>query len=134
MDNSNDIGIVILSNNINYNINEITKGVFEIIYSFMDNPKKYKKIKDYHKYEGLYRSKWGDSIILAINGRLIEFNPQFNSPMVYNNTLKLQDKNEFLIESKNNFESIGETAKFELDKKGKVVRLFWGPTPAIKIA
>ena len=93
-----------------------------------------KKISNQKKYEGIYRSRWNDEIIVGSDVNLIAFDPQTNSPVKNGTLLRLREKDKFAMETKSNFDSQGEFATFIFEKKTKRVKtLLWGATPMIRL-
>lgn len=137
LDVENDIGVVVLSNSNDSSASEINDGILTMVYSFVDKKTEMaagKKLHHPEKYEGAYRSRWGDEIIVHVGNMLIAFDPQTNSPMQYATLLPWKEKHAFLMETKVNHDSPGELARFVLDKKsGKAKKLFWGSMPLDRI-
>jgi D-alanyl-D-alanine carboxypeptidase len=134
LDDKNDIGVIVLSNSQRCNSSLLVNNIFEFIYYFLDG-KKYLKNSGksgLKKYQGLYRGRWADELIIEINGYLIDIDPEFFSPIHGMNILNPIGKNEFLIEGEDNHDSFGEKAHFVLDKKGKLARLVYGATYTVK--
>jgi CubicO group peptidase (beta-lactamase class C family) len=137
LDLENDLGIITLFNRDNIFSFWFHQGIFESLYKFLDEKNKYlsgEKIKNQEKYEGIYRSRWGDMIILGIDTKLIAFDVRVISPLKEGALLLPKRKDEFLIETKNNFDSVGEAVKFIFDsRKKKAKKLIWGSTPFLRI-
>ncbi len=137
LDVENDIGVITLSNTNDSSSGSISQGIFEIIYKFADEKNKYtdgKKISKPEKYEGAYRSKWGDEIVVGIDANLVAFSPKTNSPVKNGTLLKPKGKNKFIMYSKSNFEATGEFAYFVFGKsKNRASKLIWGSTPSERL-
>lgn len=137
LDVENDIGVITLSNTNDSSSGSIKQGIFETIYKFADEKRKYiegKKISTQEKYEGAYRSKWGDEIVVGVDANLVAFSPKTNSPVKDGTLLKPKGKNKFVMDSKFNFDSPGEFADFVFGKnKRKANKLIWGSTPSERI-
>lgn len=137
LDVENDIGVITLSNTNDSSSGLIKQGIFETIYKFADEKSKYiegKKISTQEKYEGAYRSKWGDEIVVGVDANLVAFSPKTNSPVKDGTLLKPKGKNKFVMDSKFNFDSPGEFADFVFGKnKRKASKLIWGSTPSERI-
>jgi len=133
LDVENDIGVIVLSNTNDSSAGPIQQGIFETIYKFADEKDKYtngKKILNQEKYEGAYRSRWGDEIVVGLDTNLIAFNSTTHSPVKDSVLLKPKGKNKFVMESKSNFGSNGECATFVFgENKHKANKLIWGSTP-----
>ncbi len=137
LDVENDIGVITLSNTNDSSSGSISQGIFETIYKFADEKNKYtdgKKISKPEKYEGAYRSKWGDEIVVGIDTNLVAFSPKTNSPMKNGTLLKPKGKNKFIMDSKSNFDATGEFADFVFGKsKSRASKLIWGSTPSERL-
>ncbi len=137
LDVENDIGVIVLSNSNDSSASEINDGILTTIYSFVDKTVEMtagKKLRHPEKYEGAYRSRWGDEIVVYVENKLIAFDPQTNSPMQRVTVLSWKEKQAFLMETKVDYDSPGELARFVLDKKlGKAKKLFWGSMPLDRI-
>lgn len=133
LDVENDIGVITLSNTNDSTAGAINTGIFETIYKFVDEKSKYgegKKIPSQEKYEGAYRSRWGDEIVVGIDTNLVAFDPKTNSPVKNGALLKSKGKDKFVMETKSNFDFPGEFASFVFEKKDKKAkRLIWGSMP-----
>lgn len=137
LDVENDIGVITLSNTNDSSAGSINQGIFETIYKFADEKNKYtngKKISKPEKYEGAYRSKMGDKIVVGISANLVAFSPKTNSPVKNGTLLKPKGKNKFIMDSEFNFDSPGEFADFVFGKsKSKASKLIWGSTPSERL-
>jgi CubicO group peptidase (beta-lactamase class C family) len=136
LDIENDIGVITLSNTNDSSAGAINIGIFETIYDLVDDIDDkdiyadVKKLPDEKKYEGAYRSRWNDRIIVGINGKLVAFDPKVNSPLKNKTLLKPRGKDRFIMETKFNFDSPGEIAKFVFEKgEARAKKLIWGSTP-----
>lgn len=132
-----DIGVIVLSNSNDNSAGPIHHGIFETIYKIVDEENKYhdsKKIVDPKKYEGTYRSKWSDKIIVGLDKNFIAFCPDTHSPVKEGTPLKPKGKDTFIMDSKFNFDSPGEYARFVFGKnKRKASKLIWGSTPSERL-
>lgn len=137
LDTKNDIGIITLSNTIENFVSSINKGIIETIHGLVDEKNKYnldKKLLGSEKYKGIYRSRWSDEAVCAIGENLVVFNVGSNSPLKDNLLLTSSGKDEFIIETKNNFDSIGEITRFVFNKKNrKAEKVIFGATPADRL-
>lgn len=134
LDIENDIGVITLTNTNDSSCGPINTGIFETIYKFIDEKSNYgkgKKISSQEKFEGVYRSRWNDTIVVGIDTCLIALSPQSNSPVKNGTLLKLKGKNKFFMEKKSHYDSIGEYATFIFKGKSKkAARLVSGATPS----
>ena len=137
LDVENDIGVVVLSNTNDSSAGQIQQGIFETIYKFADEKSKYnegKKILSQEKYEGAYRSRWSDHIVVGLDANLIAFIPKTNSPAKDSTLLKPKGKNKFVMDSKFNFDTPGESVRFIFgNNKHKASKLIWGSTPSERL-
>ncbi len=137
LDTENDIGIITLTNTNDSSCGSINTGIFETIYKFIDEKSKYgkdKKIPNQEKFEGVYRSRWGDTIVVGIDTNLVAFGPKANSPVKDGTLLKSKGKNKFLMATKSNFDSPGEFATFIFEHKAKrATKVMFGATPSERL-
>ncbi len=137
LDTENDIGVITLTNTNHSSCGSINSGIFETIYKFIDEKSKYgegKKIPNQEKFEGAYRSRWGDTIVVGIDTNLVAFGPQANSPVKDGTLLKPKGKNRFLMATQSNFASPGEFAVFIFERKAKrATKLVFGATPSERL-
>lgn len=137
LDTQNDIGVITLTNTNDSSCGSINTGIFETIYKFIDEKNKHsvgKKILNQDKFEGAYRSRGGDTIIVGIDANLVAFGPKTNSPLKDATILKARGKNKFLMETKSNFDSPGELATFIFDKKVKqAAKVIFGASPSERL-
>ncbi|MDQ5976262.1 MAG: Beta-lactamase protein [Patescibacteria group bacterium] len=131
-DKENEIGVIVLCNTIDANAALFNKGIFETIYRLHALKKQSNKI-EINKYEGLYRSRWGDNVVLGINGQLMVFDPSTDSPLKYNSSLLYSGKGLFIIETKNNFWFRGEPARFLFQGRRKATTMILGTWPNERI-
>jgi D-alanyl-D-alanine carboxypeptidase len=79
---------------------------------------------DWNQYVGTYRSPWGDSEVLILNGELVVINPTLDNPKDSILRLIPEGKHTFRITAeKKHFGAIGELAVFEFGPDGKVMRM-----------
>lgn len=89
-----------------------------------DKPEK-KEAKDWSKYTGKFRSRWGDAEVLVYNEELIMIAPQLPDSMAEYTTLKHVEGEKFQMISPG-YGSHNEYAVFEFDETGKIKRLKTG--------
>lgn len=137
LDTENDIGVIVLSNTLESKAGFINRGIFETIYNLLNSEVDHSKRKSSfsrEKYEGVYRSRWGDDAVIGLKDKLIVFNPTEDFPLKRKTSLKPVKKDQFLMESNLNFDSPGEIARFIFNKGDKKARkMFWGSTPSERI-
>ena len=82
--------------------------------------------QDLQKYVGKYRSPWGDTQILLLNGELVAIDPSEADPVADMITLHPAGDEQFIIKMKSGFGAPEEMAHFEFDQEGKVARVYLG--------
>lgn len=132
MDKEDKIGVVVLTNTNGVPTYELTDGMFHIIKYFKDNKEKFqtsnKKISS-KRYEGRFSSRWGDFEIVEVNGHLLGFWLDTDKPLEEPFRFEYLDGDSFRIIEANEFDYIGEKARFVFDGTEKLTRLYLGPTP-----
>jgi D-alanyl-D-alanine carboxypeptidase len=129
-----DIGVVVLTNSNDSPAGFIAEGIHEAIHrlrtgEYFDGPRQAKQ----SRFEGAYRSRWGDQIIVGTGHKLVAFAPQTNSPLAEGTTLRPATGNSFVMESPFNYDSVGERARFITGRNGAAKRLVWGSQPLERI-
>ena len=122
LDVENDIGVIVLTNTNDSTCDLINTGIFEMIYKFADEESKYgegKNIPGQDKFEGAYRARWEDMIIVGIDTNLIAFESKTNSPIKDGTLLKPKEEYKFLMEAKSNRSWPGEFATFIFERGEK---------------
>ncbi len=134
LDVTNDIGVIVLSNTNSSPSGAINTGILQTIYTLVDEKNKYsegKKISNQEGYEGTYRSRWEDTIVVGVDANLIAFDPETNSPLRDSVLLKPKGKDTFVMETKSNFDSSGELITFIFEENvKKAKRLISASTPS----
>lgn len=138
LDVSNDIGVIVLTNTNDSSCSAILTSVFQMMYKFVDEKNTYcvgKKISQQRRFEGLFRSRFRDILVVGIGGQLISFEPQINYPSHTWTIFKQKTHNQFQMQMKQNFDYKNETAHFVFDQKNKpATKLYYGPTPLERVA
>jgi len=90
---------------------------------------------EWSKYAGKYRSPWGDSEIVLVNGELVMIDPTSDNPMETMVRLVPQGNNKFKIttESQNYGGAVGEIVSFELGPDGKAARMKTGDSYTLRL-
>lgn len=132
-----DIGVIVLTNANETPAGFIADGIFETI-QFLANPS-----RDYFRgprqaaqdrFEGAYRSRWGDSVVVGTGHKLISFAPQTNSPMREGTVLRPAGATTFVMDSPFSFASPGERARFVVaGSRAKARRVVFGSQPLERI-
>lgn len=125
---SQDISVIIMDNSLNFSTGAICKGIFEMI----DLIEQEKMEGNHYEFQGLYRSQWGDDLVIQSGQNLISCNPRENSPAQSHTKLTHLENHTFKIQSHIGFDNLGELATFKKDQTGTWT-MFWGPTPSRKI-
>ncbi len=128
MDIKNKIGVVTLLNQNPAPVKTVTNGIFSII---AGSPKLLKKLSKFKRkptyplrYEGRYENLWGHVQVVSVNGHLVAFDQNANSPMENMALLEYIGNNTFTIHDEDGYGSNGEPAVF-LFKGNKAVGLNW---------
>ncbi len=112
----------------------VEKGFKWIAPPIMDLTKRKPEIydADYGIYVGKYRSNWADTEVLELNGELYMISPNLPDPMLTPTKLTPIGEHVFRMDA-TGYGSHGEPAIFELNNKGKVIRLKTGPNYSERI-
>ncbi|MEK7612498.1 MAG: serine hydrolase domain-containing protein [Patescibacteria group bacterium] len=137
LDVENDIGVITLTNTNDSSCGFINDGLFESIYEIFDEENKYGEgmiLQDQDKFEGAYRSRWDDVVVVGIDTKLIAFNPKVNSPTRKGMLLKPKGRNKFLIDVNSSFNTPPEFATFAFERGEKQATTFMSSAiPATRI-
>ena len=77
--------------------------------------------------EALYRSRWGDQVVVSYGEKLYTFDVRPHNPVATLATLVPVKKNEFRIQMKNRFDAVGEIVRFVGKPGQRPNALYWGP-------
>jgi len=126
-------GVIVLSNSLENQSYNISRGIFDTLYYFTD--KRIRKNAATYPYTGVYRDRWGDMVIASADNSLISFGVKTNNP-VSNDKILLRPigKHSFRLEMEDGFGSPGELVVFSLFKNGKAQKLLWSSNPMIRIS
>ncbi|MBI3626609.1 beta-lactamase family protein, partial [Candidatus Uhrbacteria bacterium] len=132
LDPENDIGVVVLSNANESPATDVSDAAFKMILDLSADGKPDRK--NLFKYEGLYRERWQDNIVVALHDGLRVFNPRTKSPINSGQQLKFIGKDKFIIEHDSSFGHAGEIVKF-IFKKGikKAQTMLWAGAPIQRV-
>ena len=132
-----DVAVFVLTNANDSPAGFIGEGIHETIHRFADETKEYfdgPRLARQSRFEGAYRSRWGDQIVVGTGHRLVAFAPQTNSPLAEGTVLKPATANTFVMESPFDYDSPGERARFVIGRdQPKARRLIWGSQPSERI-
>lgn len=127
------IGAICLSNSLSGDIDLIGEGILSILSYIISLPSSSNSDnKGNNKYEGVYRGRWSDVVIAGAGRLLIAFDAETNNPLKNHALLKPVGRHAFRIETKNLYDTVGETATFTSLRNGKFQRLIWGTDPKIR--
>lgn len=114
LDTENDIGVVLLGNTTQCNSVQLGTGVFDAIYELMDEGvySDGPSVKQASKYEGLYRARWGDCVVVHAGSALLAFNPTLHAPTSYATRLEPKRGNTFIMDDPSQYYAPGEEARF----------------------
>jgi len=132
MDAKNHLGVVLLSNTIDGPTFTLMAGVYALLHHFIesdDSIQAMKKQANAKKYVGRFSSRWGETDVVEVDGRLFTFSPGTYDPTNTLSPLEPLGNNTFRITGGDDFDHIGETVRYEFDQHGKVKTMFWGPLP-----
>jgi hypothetical protein len=136
LDMDNDIGIIVLTNSLRTNASEINLGILDSITRLINDADKYsaKSKIPFSKYEGSYRSSWGDDLILRAGDILLDVSPETNNPLKFAwRLLPDGSRNIFKIKSKNVFGPYDEKCEFKDFRNGKAQTLVAANIPMKRI-
>lgn len=90
---------------------------------------------EWNKYVGKYRSPWGDSEVLIVNGELVTIDPTSDNPMETMVKLTPLGKNRFKLTTANqNYGgAVGEIVTFEMNANGEVIRMKTGESYTFRL-
>lgn len=126
-DPQNNIGVIVLTNGNSSPAVAVADSIFDMIYSFAEKKRKYcgtGTIRGAANCEGVYRSRWTDDIVVSLGGKLIVFEPNCVSPLKYALLLRPTSGKNFIIDTENGYDHLGEEAHFVFSKKGKKAKEF----------
>jgi D-alanyl-D-alanine carboxypeptidase len=133
-----DVAVFVLTNANDSNAGFIGEGIHEAIHRFADATRDYfdgPRLTKQSRFEGAYRSRWGDHIVVGTGHKLVAFVPQTNSPLAEATVLRPASGSTFVMESPFNYDSVGERARFVIGRdQPKARRLIWGSQPSERIS
>jgi D-alanyl-D-alanine carboxypeptidase len=131
LDVDSDVGVIVLTNANDSPAGFIAAGIFDMIGRLSDPRKDYlagPRIAGAPRFEGAYRNRWGDVIVVSLGGKLVAFPPQTDAPLREGTVLRPAGTSSFVMDSPFGTASPGERARFNGD------RLLWGSQPMTRIA
>ena len=137
LDVENDLGVIVLTNTYESSCEALAVGIFETLYYFADEKRalrKASKISAQEKFEGAYRSREEDRMVVGVDTALLAFSPQTHSPTKSATVLTQKGRATFLMETKSNYSAQGEKAVFHFGRKGgRATMLMLATTPLKRI-
>lgn len=85
------------------------------------------------KYVGRYRTVWGDTQLLILDGELVEIAPNLADPLLEYSRLSPAGEHTFRVSTEDGYSDHGELVRFELDAQGRAVRMITGGGPAERV-
>ncbi len=130
LDIENDIAVVTLTNTNDSSCAATNTGIFESIYALVDGKSDYNtgpKLKQQERFEGTYRSRWTDLVVVGAGAHLVAFDPKTNSPVKTGFLLKANGTNRFTMKPPPGYDSPGEFVTFSFERNAKkATEVFFG--------
>jgi len=134
IDTRNELGVIVLGNGQRCPSFEISRSIFEFIYSYLDvySHSFRKKSPNFAMYEGVYRNIWSDTVISSLGNTLVSFSVESDLPLkhmqVYRPALK---KHSFFPKTK--IDTRGELVTFKNFKNNKADSVVFGSAMMIRV-
>jgi CubicO group peptidase (beta-lactamase class C family) len=123
------VGVIVFTNSLDGEPQLISDRIFDwvapAIVNAVEDGGALQPDSGWRKFEGTYRNIWGDSHVLALDGRLAMINPRLANPKPDAFTLEPDGQGAFKLEG-NGSAAIGERVSFELGPEGVATRMFVG--------
>lgn len=133
LDPERKIGVTVLTNALDDLAGVLLNGILSTIYYFVEHgagPRASKKRRpNLARYEGRFSSRWSDTDVVSVDGRLVAFVPRSDRPMADGAILEPLGGHAFKIGSGSEFGYLGERATFQFDRRKRLTGLSWGPIP-----
>lgn len=128
---TDSVQVIVLTNTISGTAGTVSDNLMRLIYKIKDM--KDAKFVDKDPYSGTYRNRWGDTAIVSLGKKLIEFDPSTANPVKAWSELEKQKQHVFKNTDKTGLGSPGETITFKNLKNGKAMTLTadWGDSKRI---
>jgi CubicO group peptidase (beta-lactamase class C family) len=125
-DPASEIGVIVLINGNSANSYALCRGIFETIYRLHDETRLIagKRITGGARYDGTYRARWFDAIIVNLGSSLAVFDPSEESPLKNADLLFPLGGNRFRMETVSNFEPFGEVSTFYFKGKNRKAAIY----------
>lgn len=136
MDTKNDVCVIVLTNSLSSNASQIARGIIESVDRLIHHPGDYvshpKIIPT--KYEGIYRSVWGDNVISKVDNILVGYSPRTNNPLrSCQRLIPTSSPHTFKIKTKNYYDSYDEEVIFTDFRNNKAQKMIDVSTPMKRI-
>lgn len=130
-----DIAVVTLTNTNDSSCAAINTGIFETIHALVDGKSdRGAKLAQPQRFEGAYRSRWIDMVVVGVGARLAAFDPKVSSPIKHGVMLSVHGANRFTTNVPAGFDSPGEFATFSFERGAKkATKLFFGASPLTRL-
>ncbi len=130
LDVETDVGVIVLTNGNDSPAGFIAMGIFDMI-GRLNDPRcdhlKGLRIAGASKFEGAYRNRWGDEVVVSMGPKLIAFPPQTDAPLRDGTVLRPAGAASFILDEPSSVASPGERARFSGN------RLLWASQPMERI-
>ncbi len=127
IDTRNEIGVIVLGNGQRTPAFEISRSIFEFIYSYVDIYSHFLREKNVRipMYEGIYRNIWFDVVVASLGNTLISFSAEADLPLKHVQVYKsAKKKHSFVPKSK--IDVRGELVTFRDFKNDKAESVVFG--------
>ena len=120
LDMKTDIGVMVYANSLEVNPSAIAFGILDSIRKILNQSGQAIKAVPFKRYEGAYRDKWGDEIVVRAGQTLAGFSAKNDKPLRWaRRFMPSKTKDTFVIKSDNKYGSYDEEAVFKDIRKGK---------------
>lgn len=135
LDIENDIAVVTLTNTYDSSCIAINTGIFETIYALVDGKSDHgAKLAQQERFEGVYRARWLDMVVVGTGTGLVAFDPKVNSPIKHGVMLNADGRNRFATNAPPAFDSPGEFSSFIFERNAKkATKFFLGASPLTRL-
>lgn len=122
MDTEENLVVIVLGNALRSFASAISFGILEMINGLVSMKGKFnlEKKKISSRYNGTYRERWGDTLIVGVGDKLLVFGPRYNKPLFKPTILERKKGHTFVHTGKEGFDAPGEKVVFRKLKNGKM--------------
>lgn len=128
IDPKTGLGVIVLTNALGSDATSISYGILSTIWYLAKHQRSVttKKKPDLKRFEGVYRSRWGDQAVAAVGQVLVAFAASSTDPTKQMATLVPQRQaNTFRIEQGSRYDHLGELVRFHV-VNSKARSMNWG--------